>query len=169
MIIVVNDANILIDLIKLNLVVHFFELNWQFHTSSLIIENELYAHQVAILQPYIDNQKLTLQDFTAEEMEQIFEIQYQKPQLSDKDCSAFFCAQKLNAALITSDNNLRKFAKQKELEVHGHLWVFDALLAQNCITPITAIQKLEELNTVNPRLKLPKADMENRIKYWKNL
>jgi hypothetical protein len=51
MIVVVNDANILIDLIKFDLLVAFFEIRWEFHSTNLIIENELYNEQKEKLQP----------------------------------------------------------------------------------------------------------------------
>jgi len=54
MIVVVNDANILIDLIKLQLVEAFFNIDWEFHSTNLIIENELYDEQKEQLQPYIE-------------------------------------------------------------------------------------------------------------------
>ena len=169
MIVVVNDANILIDLIKLQLVEVFFQMDWEFHSTNLIIENELYDEQKEQLQPYIENGKLIIQELDVEDMLNIMTIQAQKPQLSDKDCSALHCAQKLDGLLITSDNTLRKFAKIKKVEVHGHLWVFDALLQHRCITPQTAISKLTELNTINAKLNLPKKECEARIEKWEEL
>jgi uncharacterized protein YacL len=166
MIVVVNDANILIDLIKLQLVEAFFLIDWEFHSTNLIIENELYDEQKEQLQPYIENGKLIIQELDVEDMLNIMTIQAQKPQLSDKDCSALHCAQKLDGLLITSDNTLRKFAKVKKVEVHGHLWVFDALLQHNCINAEIAISKLNELNTINSKLNLPRKECELRIKNW---
>jgi len=169
MIVVVNDANILIDLIKLQLVEAFFNIKWEFYSTNLIIENELYDEQKLQLQPFIESNILKIQELDANDMLTIMEIQAQKPQLSDKDCSALHCAKKLNASLLTSDNTLRKFAKQKQVDVHGHLWVFDALLEHQCITPDIAITKLYELNTINSKLNLPKKECEARIEKWKQL
>lgn len=169
MIVVVNDANILIDLIKLQLVDAFFNINWQFHSTNLIIENELYEEQKLQLQPYIDNGKLIIQELDANDIIAIMGIQIKKPQLSDKDCSALHCAQKLNGALVTSDNTLRKFAQVQNVEVHGHLWIFDALITQQCITPKIAVTKLTELFTINPKLNLPKKECEVRIEIWNTL
>lgn len=166
MIVVVNDANILIDLIKLELVECFFKLDWEFHCTDLIIENELYDDQKAILIPYIKSGKLQIQAVSGEDFLKIISMQTETPQLSDKDCSALLYAQKLNASLITSDNALRKCAKARHVEVHGHLWVFDALIDQDCITPGLAIDKLNELGTVNPRLQLPRKECEERIELW---
>lgn len=167
MIVIVNDANILIDLIKLQLLEAFFKIECEFHSTSLIIDNELYDEQKEQLQPYIERGKLIIQDLDVADMLNIMSIQARKPQLSDKDCSALHCAQKLSASLITSDNSLRKFAKEIEIDVHGHLWVFDELLKYNCINAKTAISKLEELNTINSKLNLPRKECEARIEKWR--
>lgn len=167
--VVVNDANILIDLIKLELLGHFFSLNWEFHSTELIIENELYYSQKLELEPYIVSGKLLVQTLSAEDIEAIMEMQAEKPQLSNKDCSALLCAQKLNASMVTSDNALRRFAQQLHVDVHGHLWIFDALIAQNCILPDLAIVKLNELNKGNSWLNLPKNEVEIRLASWAKL
>jgi len=168
MIVVVNDANILIDFIRLQLIEAFFDINWEFHSTNLIIENELYDEQKEQLQPYIKSGKLIIQDLDTDDIINIMILQAQKPQLSDKDCSALHCAQKLNASLVTSDNTLRKFALTKKVDVHGHLWVFDALLEHNCIDSETAINKLNELNTINAKLRLPEKEYKSRINKWSN-
>lgn len=166
MIVVVNDANILIDLIKLKLVDSFFNINWKFHSTGFIIE-ELWNEQQQLLNLYIDNGKLIIiYDFN---LEDIVAIRYQKPKLSDADCSALHCAQKLNASLITSDNVMRKCAKELNVEVHGHLWVLDELVKHNYIDTVTAINKLKELNDINPKLKLPQKECDAMIKKWKEL
>ncbi len=169
MIVVVNDANLLIDLIKLQLLEAFFKIDWEFHTTDLIIENEFYEDQKAQLELYIQSGRLNIQTLNADELEILTEIQLKRPQLSDKDCSAFYCAKKLNASLLTSDNTLRKYAKTQEVDVHGHLWVFDAMLEHNCIDTQTAINKLIELQTINIKLNLPKKECEARILKWKGV
>lgn len=169
MIVVVNDANILIDLVKLKLLPHFFSLNLEFHTSSLILE-ELHAEQLEQLQEYLQNSTLKVIDFTDDELIAIAMLQTEKPALSEQDCSAIVSAQKVGGALITSDNNLRKFATVKKLEVRGHLWVLDLMVAQATITGKTALKKLDHLRTnINPRLGLPKHECDSRINTWQNL
>ena len=106
MIIVVNDANILIDVIKLDLVNEFFALPFKFHTTQLIIDEELYDEQLEQLQPHIDEGELEVRSFTAHEMTKIATINQEKPQLSNKDCSAFFCADDLDAVLPVSYTHL---------------------------------------------------------------
>jgi hypothetical protein len=164
--IIVNDANILIDLVDLKILPCFFQLEFEFHTTDIILE-ELFEEQKEALFPYIGSGNLIVDDITEEDLIEILMIRATKPNLSEQDCSAFYQAQKHTAALITSDNTLRKFAQSNNIEVHGHLWVFDNLVNNEILTGITAIKKLEELcNVVNPKLGLPKNECQKRIKIW---
>ncbi len=164
--IIVNDANILIDLVDLKILPYFFQLEFEFHTTAIILD-ELFEMQKEALFPYIETGSLIVDDISDEDLIEIFLIRATKPNLSEQDCSAFYQAQKDKAALITSDNTLRKFAQANNLEVHGHLWVFDNLVNNEILTGITAIKKLEELcNVVNPKLGLPKNECQKRIKLW---
>jgi len=153
--IIVNDANILIDLVDLKILPHFFQLEYDFHTTEMILD-ELFPEQKEALVPYIETGNLIIDEITEDDLVAIINIRISKPNLSEQDCSAFYQAQKENAALITSDNTLRKFAQSNNLEVHGHFWVFDNLVDNGLLTGSRAIEKLNELcNVVNPKLGLP--------------
>ena len=168
MIIVVNDANILIDLVKLKILKPFFGLDFQFCTTDLVLE-ELHDHQKAELKPYIVGGQLQVQEISEEQLIEILKIRMERPSLSEQDCSAFYQAQYLEATLITSDNTLRKFAKVKKIGVHGHLWVFDQMVSAETLTATQAALKLDELcQTVNPKLNLPKKECDLRKKKWQN-
>jgi predicted nucleic acid-binding protein len=167
MIIVVNDANILIDLVKLELLPHFFAMELKFYTTDLIL-NELHDWQVLEYEHYINIHKLTIMNLTDNELSEVQKLQTEKRQLSEQDCSAIVCAQKVEGTIITSDKNLRNFATSKTLTVVGHLWMFDKMIEQCTITPVQAIYKLKELiEQVNPRLNLPEAECKSRISNWK--
>jgi predicted nucleic acid-binding protein len=166
MIVVVNDANILIDMIKLQLLDPFFRLDWTFYTTDLIIDNELYDDQQSALAPFIQRGKLIIQQLDIADLLAISQMMAQKSPLSDKDCSALRCAQTLKATLLTSDKVLREYASKQSIDVHGHLWIFDAMVSNACITPATAIHKLRELDSINPKLKLPKHACDEYINTW---
>jgi predicted nucleic acid-binding protein len=169
MIVVVNDANILIDLVKLQLLPHFFSFQIRFYTTDLILY-ELHEWQVEELQLYINSGILTVNELSDNELIDVALLQTEKRQLSEQDCSAIVCARKVSGSLLTSDKNLRNFATKKAISVIGHLWVFDKMVAENTITPQNAILKLTELReVVNPRLNLPKIECENRLELWKTL
>ncbi len=165
--VVVNDANILIDLVELRLLPHFFELEYAFHTTDLILE-ELREDQQKAIMPYVDVERLQVNEMTDDDLIAVYEIKAQCPGLSEQDCSAFYRAQSLQGILLTSDNTLRKFAKSQQVEVHGHLWIFDRMVETEAISPAHAIEKLDELcETVNPHLGLPVAECEKRKLSWR--
>ena len=164
--IIVNDANILIDLVELNLLDAFFKLNYEFRTTELILD-ELITEQQDALRPYIEKEKLIVDNITEKDWDEILTIMASKPTLSEQDCSAFCHAKKNSAALITSDNTLRKFAKANNLQIYGHLWVFDILVQKELISHNTAIEKLNKLRYfINPKLGLPKNECQKRINLW---
>lgn len=166
MVVVVNDANILIDLVKLELESHFFSLDLDFHTTNLILE-ELTTAQQNAMRPFIDNKRLTVYECTMDDLLVIMQLEAQKPALSTQDCSALWLAQQLNSLLLTSDNKLRKTAKEQQLNVHGHLWVFDRLVSDGMLPGPLAIDKLNELcSIVNTKLGLPKDEIEKRKINW---
>ena len=94
--IIVNDANILIDMVELKLLPNFFQLEYEFYTTALILE-ELFDEQKEALVPYIETGKLMVHNLTEKELTEIISIQRCKPQLSEQDCSAFFQAKSENA------------------------------------------------------------------------
>ncbi len=164
--IIVNDANILIDLVELELLPQFFQLDFEFHTTDLILE-ELLENQFDEFVTYIESGRLIVNEISEEDLVEIINLQISKPTLSEQDCSAIYQAENKNAILITSDNALRKFAKQRNVDVHGHLWVFDCLVDNNILTGDQAKQKLEQLtNVINPKLGLPAHECSKRIRNW---
>jgi predicted nucleic acid-binding protein len=164
--VIVNDANILIDLVDLKILPYFFQLKFEFYTTAIILE-ELFDEQQEALLPYIETGRLIVDNITEEDLIEILMIRATKSNLSVQDCSAFYQARKNKADLITSDNTLRKFAQVNNIEVHGHLWVFDNLVNNEILTGNTAIKKLEELcNVLNPKVGLTKNECQKRIKLW---
>jgi predicted nucleic acid-binding protein len=154
MILVVNDANILIDLIKLDILPQFFNLKLKFHTTSFIL-HELHDSQQKQLEMYINTKILEVEEFNQVELETLFVLQEEKPQLSQQDCTALFCAQKLKGTLLTSDKTLRQFAFSKKVAVHGHLWLLDLMVEQQQLTGKQANAYLKRLKSdINPKLGL---------------
>lgn len=148
---------------------HFFDLQIEFHTTVLVL-GELFEEQLEALTPYIDQNLLLVSSLSAEELTQIANLQLLKPKLSEQDCSAFFQARVKGGTLITSDKKLRKYAVEEELEVHGHLWIFDRMVEAATISSHKASEKLTELcEKTNPRLKLPHNECEKRHVAWRNL
>lgn len=164
--IIVNDANILIDLVELGLLHQFFSLPFEFQTTGSIVD-ELYEHQQEVLSHFIREDRLTVVEFTDEELTAISELNLKKQALSTQDCSAFFQARKTGAILVTGDNTLKKYARANHVEAYGHLWVLDRLVEEEILPGIEASAFLTTLTEkINPRLGLPEAECQRRHAAW---
>lgn len=164
--IIVNDANILIDLVELGLLQQFFSLPFEFQTTAPIMD-ELYNYQQAELESYIMSTRLVIIDLSEDDMNEINDINLLKPRLSPQDCSAFFHAAKVAGILITGDNTLKNYARNNNVEVYGHLWVFDRLVESSVLSGKEASIMLKKLTEfINPRLGLPDSECQKRYEAW---
>jgi rRNA-processing protein FCF1 len=159
----IQDANILIDLIKANLFTHCMQLGYRFYTTDIILE-ELYEEQAALIHPFILSKVFQVIPISQEELIEIKEQTLFHPRLSEQDCSAFYYAQKLNALLITGDKYLKEKALTSGLEAHGILWIFDELVFHDILTKTDAINSLRVLMTKNKRL--PFEECKKRLEVW---
>lgn len=160
----INDANILIDLIKLELTDSFFRLEAvKFATTDFVFQ-ELYEEQKELLIPFIQSNQLKIIRSSSEEIFEISKITFASSGLSVEDCSVYYYAFKLQGILLTGDGKLRKLCEDKGVEVHGIIYLLDILLSNGRIDYQTAIQKLKSLSFFNSRL--PKKEIEKRIKEW---
>ena len=164
MIILVNDANILIDLLKIDLLESFFQLQYEFHVTDLVTA-EVQKGDVVKLNHFIENGSLHKKSFNYEELVHIQLLEETHLKLSIADCSCLFHAKAFSANLLTGDAVLRKTAEQEQIPVHGILWIFDELIKQGVIAREQAHEKLSYLMTKNSRL--PAAECKKRLKKWK--
>lgn len=164
MILIVNDASILIDLLKVNLLNSFFQLKYEFHVTDFVIA-EVKEDNVEQLHSFLQNKKLIQKMFNFEELReiQILEVEYRA--LSISDCSCLYLADKLSAMLLTGDAPLRKIAEQNKIQVHGLLWIFDELVKYNLISPKTAYEKLKKAMSIN--IRLPVNECNKKLIEWK--
>lgn len=67
--------------------------------------------------------------------------------------------------ILSGDRQLRNRAEQRGVPVSGILYVFDQLVEKGISSSVDAALKLEDLIKINTRL--PKREVDNRIKKWK--
>jgi len=164
MIILVNDAGILIDLLKADLIGPFFGLEYEFHVTDFV-GAEVREENADQLDDLIRDNRLIKCTFNFDELVQIERLEVTHRALSISDCSCLYLAEKLSATLLTGDAALRRIAEQNKISVHGLLWVFDELVKCHRITPGIAHRKLKKLMAVNPRL--PFDECRKRLNKWK--
>lgn len=131
----ITDANIFIDLCEIELINEFFQLELEIHTTQEVLDEV----EGDCLSPYIDN--IILKIFTAKEIEDLPELEVAK-KLSLTDRTIIALSEEIEGIVLTGDGLLRKTLEERELEVHGIIWVFDQLLEQDCISHrLTSSQK----------------------------
>ena len=146
--IIINDANILIDLVHLNMMNDFIRLELDLKTTDFIYE-EFNDDQKEIINVYIESNQIELIITEEEEdFESIISILDNSSGLSFEDCSVWHYANKLNGILLSGDGKLRKQATANGVSVKGILYVFDQLLLKELISFDYAIEKIEELGVL---------------------
>jgi predicted nucleic acid-binding protein len=161
--IAIQDANILIDLVKTGLFDYCLALDYQFTTTDIVLD-ELYDEQIALIQPHILSGKFTIIEISEEELVEIQLMSLENTKLSEQDWSAYYYAQKKTAILLTGDKRLRTIAESDGLTVCGIFWVLDQLVDTGILTKSDACNFLNDLLTNNKRL--PKGEFEKRKKDW---
>lgn len=164
--IVIIDANILIDLAKLDLLDIFSKLDFDLYTTDFVYEelNEEQKSPISILK-----KKGHLKIIETEELadfQKISELLESSSGLSFEDCSVWHYSEKLSGTLLTGDGKLRKQVSKDGIEVRGILYVLDELIKQKLLGFTLAIEKVKQLYQLNNRL--PKKEIEKRIEHWNN-
>jgi len=165
--VVITDACIFIDLHDLELTNAFFNLDLEVHSTSSVMY-ELHVEQRHILEAYQSVKMLTIHNLQEKDFIEISSENYPKS-LSETDKSVLFIANKMNACVLSSDKILRNCAKNKGIECHGMIWVFDKFVEKGILTKKEASKKLNLLVVKNSvfRNNLQLVDeIEKRMKLW---
>lgn len=163
--IIINDANILIDLVKLELLKAFSKLNFDLQTTDFVIEELNHKQKKPITKLSELNKLGVIETINIEDFQGINTILENSNGLSFEDCSVWYYSKKLSGILLTGDGKLRKQASKDNLEVRGIIYLFDEFLRQGIISFEKAIEKIKELYLLNNRL--PKKEIDKRIELWK--
>lgn len=165
--IVINDANILIDLAKLDLLGLFAQLNFELHTTDFVFE-ELNQDQQSPVSVLVSKGVLNvIETIEADDYNGIIQLLETSSGLSFEDCSVWYYSAKLSGVLLSGDGKLRKQVKKTGIEVRGIIYIFDELINQNLLSYSDAINKIKQLKQLNNRL--PKAEIEKRVLGWEKI
>ncbi len=163
----VNDTNIFNDLHSIGLLRALCKLPCDVRTVDFVINEINDPAQSESMTALTTEGKIKVESFNIEELAEIIEEHSTVPgNLSIPDCSVCYYARKHSATLLTGDRQLRKYAEVNNVSVRGVLFIFDELVNKGVIAAEIAAQKLRELTNVNVRL--PKSEIEKRIKKWSN-
>lgn len=161
--IAIQDANIMIDLIKTGLFDYCLALDYLFSTTNIILD-ELYDNQIDVIRPHIASGKFTIIEITEDEITEIKKMSLEETRLSEQDWSAIFYAHKKQAFILSGDRRLRQVAEAKGLTTYGILWILDQIVDKRILMPEEVCSFLKELMLINNRL--PWEECEKRARLW---
>ena len=154
----ISDANIFIDLDKIDLLDTCNQLSYKIITTDFVY-NELYSQQKETLD------KLNIEQLTFEAEEMIdFYTKYSQlgnVGISPEDYSLIYKAKKENCSILTGDRALRNYIIKEHIQVFGIFFILDSILEQNLISEEEWKIKLKTLQTINQRL--PKKKKKKRL------
>ena len=163
---VIQDANIIIDLHNAGILEQWFQLGIPTLTSDMV-EQELQAgSQWEGVKVFIESNELEVVSFTADEVLQIYSIKNQCA-VSLPDCSVIYLSQKESSRLLTGDRRLRKVAEGLEIQCGGVLWVFDLLIERGILSGQLASSALEQM--IEEGSRLPINEVDKRLKFWASM
>ena len=163
-----NDTNILIDLVKANLLSFCPLMSLEFHTLDVIVEEVEDYEQRRAVDELVAEGTLKVRSLSGKQMMTVMEKveAYEgKCNLSPEDISVLVYAKENGFRLLTGDKTLRTKAIDDGVTVSGILYLTDRMLDDNLVTAEEMISILQRLLTVNKRL--PKKSIEDRIKELK--
>lgn len=129
MLLLVSDANILIDIEEGGLLEDFFGLPYQFLTPDILFYEELDAQHAHLLELGLEIRELSPESVSyAGTLIQ----SYSSP--SANDCFALALASQEQCPLLTGDLALRNAANRERIEIRGTIWIVEELVRHNVIS-----------------------------------
>lgn len=113
--IVISDANVIFDLLSVQLLEAFFALPCEICTTDLVISEIERPEQQQIIQKFIKLKKLGVATLDFDEFSEILLLQStSKNNTSIADCSVWYYAKKVDGRLLTGDGKLRSAAEKRQ-------------------------------------------------------
>ncbi len=158
--VIVQDANVFIDLQTGRLLDVVLALDWEFHTTDAVLD-EVEER----LEPYVEKGRIRVRVLSGDEIiETALERARQPRYVSIEDCSLMRLAMELEATLLTGDANLRFCAETRDITVRGTLWILDRLVESGKVPSNRVCEALIRMMKAGRRL--PTMECEARIKKW---
>lgn len=161
MILLVSDTSVLIDLERGDLLPLAFATGIPMVVPDLLYDKELEPYNGA----YYRALGLKVVSLQPDEVSFAQLVKTERKPLSLPDCFALSCARRQDHVLLTSDGPLRAAAKDYGVEMYGLLWLLDGLAESGAATHSALHEGLTKISQ-GPRCRLPKAEVQKRLKVW---
>lgn len=161
----VTDTNVFFDMMSIDVLPDFFELDYEICTTDFVVNEIIRVDQADQMQNFIRSKQLMVFKLSADELSEVLQLKTKRNLRRITDKSVLWKALQLECRLLTGDKNLRNEAEEQGLQVGGSIWVIKSLVEKNIISPIRAVDLLEKLKNVND--SLPKHEIDKLIKKYK--
>lgn len=168
--VIVEDANILIDLFNTGLIRHCQKMDVEFHTTKYVVKEIDDPNQSALLEALMANKLLLVDNIEGEDfmLFTLMAAEYKAiSNLTDEDCSVMFLAEKLNCRLLTSDQKLKRHAMERGIQTNGLLWIVDMLVDDGVVSPADMITYMQNYLDTNSRA--PEVEINRRIEWYRDM
>lgn len=158
--IIISDANVLIDVLTAELIREMFQLPETFAVPDILFAEELADHH-----PELPDFGLQILEMAPEHIEQSARLRQRYARPSMNDLLALTLARNHRCPLLTGDRDLRAVADEHGVEVHGTLWLLERLLQQELIALNQLEQAYERMRADQRRL--PWDEVERQLRRLK--
>lgn len=162
---IVTDSSVFFDIIKIQALPEFFELDIEVCTTDFVQKEILESEQREQIEHFIRLEKLTVFEMSAEEIDEVIRFKTNRVFRTLIDKTVLWKAKQLGCPLLTGDAKLRNEATEQGVKVHGSLWVVMQMVKNKIIDKKKGIDYLENLRIINDRL--PVEEIEKLIKKLK--
>lgn len=156
----ISDTNIWIDLHRGGLLTQVFSLPYRFVTTDFAFD-ELKQPRGADLQQL----GLLVQGFSGAETQAIYRLCDALRNTSLADMSCFYLAADRGWTLLTGDKAVRQACQQQGVEVHGTLWLLDALFEHHLVGGAALCYALQSMLAQGARF--PQKACDERLARWR--
>jgi hypothetical protein len=147
MLLLISDANILIDIEIGGLVAPMFSLDYQFAVPDILFYEELEGQHAHLL-----DMGLQPKDLDEAMVARVSEFAAQYPRPGRNDLFALVLAANENCPLLTGDKDLKAAAEAENVEVRGTLWLVNEMVRAGKITVHVARNAYQTMRTHGRRL-----------------
>ena len=154
MLLLISDANILIDIEAAELLKTLFKLPYQF-----AIPDILYVEEIEPGTPSLEQLGLTVLEVQPEFVSYALSlVAFYGRKPSHNDYLALALAKQQGAALLTGDHNLKQVAQKESVPVMGTIWLLVAMVDHGLLGVKQALEALKRMKGRNRRLPWAEAE-----------
>lgn len=143
----ISDANILMDIETGDLVAPMFSLGYQF-----AVPNVLYYEELEEQHSHLINMGLQIRTVSAEGVARVEVLSQNHARPGRNDLFALALAEAENCPLLTGDAALRVAAESENVEVKGTIWLIMEMVSERRITVAVAKAALNKMRENGRRL-----------------